>query len=406
MKVAMLTTVGERCGIAAYTAALVEALRRMPGVDVEVTPIRPGMQPASHYVKQARRLNSPDVDVVHIQHEYSFWGGFRPRRSSYWYLRSLIRKPVVQTAHSPLPVRRLLCVDWEKRPHHRLAKKLLLRSRAYRESIEFAPFATHVTVVHTEAARFESIGRGVDPSRIMVVPPGVPAPSHADADGRAFRRWYDLDGKRVVSIFGYVTPNKGYELTLKVLPSLPRDIVLVVAGGARLPDEELYVQALRHRVAEANLQGRVHITGYLSERQVAEAMRGSDLVLVPHTEATGSYSVTIPLSYGRPILASDLPCFSETASRLDCLELFEAGNEADYRRKLLRLLGDAARREELASGALKYASQFGWPWVAARTVEVYEKAVCAYREGGQPHGARAGSVTASAGGWRRQYGRG
>jgi hypothetical protein len=115
------------------------------------------------------------VDVVHIQHEYSFWGGFLPRRSSYWYLRSLIRKPVVQTAHSPLPVGRLLCVDREKRPHHRLAKKLLLRSRAYRESVESAPFATHVTVVHTEAARSESIGRGVEPERVVVVPTGTRA---------------------------------------------------------------------------------------------------------------------------------------------------------------------------------------------------------------------------------------
>lgn len=405
MKVAMLTTVGERCGIAAYSAALIEALRRVPGIDVEVTPIKPGKQPASHYLKQARRLNSPDVDVVHIQHEYSFWGGFMPRRSSYWYLRSLIRKPVVQTAHSPLPVGRLLCVDREKRPHHRLAKKLLLRSRAYRESVEFAPFATDITVVHTEAARSESVGRGVEPGRVVVIPTGVPAPSHPEADGRLFREWYGLGDNRVVTIFGYVTPNKGYETTLKVLPSLPDDVVLVIAGGARLPNEELYVQALRHRIAEENLQGRVHLTGYLSERQVAEAMRGSDFVLVPHTEATGSYSVTIPLSYGRPILAADLPCFGETASRLDCLELFEAGNESDYCRKLLYLLGDAARREELASGALKYASQFGWPWVAARMVEVYEKAVCAYRESGLLLGARAGGMTASAGSWRRQYGR-
>jgi glycosyltransferase involved in cell wall biosynthesis len=402
----MLTTVGERCGIAAYSAALIEALRRVPGIDVEVTPIEPGRQPASHYVKQAQRLNSPDVDVVHIQHEYSFWGGFGPRRSSYWYLRSLIGKPVVQTAHSPLPVGRLLCVDREKRPHHWVAKKLLLRSRAYRESVEFAPFATDATVVHTEVARSESIARGVERGRIVVVPTGVPAPSQTDADGRLFREWYGLDGKRVVTIFGYVTPNKGYELTLDVLPSLPQDVVLVIAGGARLPNEELHVHALRDRIAEANLQERVRITGYLSERQVAETMLGSHLVLVPHTEATSSYSVTIPLSYGRPILAADLPCFSETTSRLDCLELFEAGSKADYRRKLLHLLGDAARREELASGALKYALEFGWPWVAARTVEIYKKAVCTYREGGKLHGARARGMTESAGGGKRQYGRG
>ena len=39
-----------------------------------------------------------------------------------------------------------------------------------------------------------------------------------------------IEGKRVVTIFGYVTPNKGYEQTLKLLASLPQDVVLVVAG--------------------------------------------------------------------------------------------------------------------------------------------------------------------------------
>ena len=36
-----------------------------------------------------------------------------------------------------------------------------------------------------------------------------------------------------------------------------------------------------------------------------------DMVLVPHTAANGSYSVMFGLAYGKPLLASDLPCFRE-----------------------------------------------------------------------------------------------
>lgn len=78
MKIAMLTTVGERCGIAAYTAELTEALRRQPRMQVEVIPIDVGHQPLEHYQALARLLNAEDVDIVHIQHEHSFGEGYYP----------------------------------------------------------------------------------------------------------------------------------------------------------------------------------------------------------------------------------------------------------------------------------------------------------------------------------------
>src|SRR5436305_12287700 len=74
MKIAMLTTAGQRCGIASYSEALVAGLRTLPDTDVQVIPIAVGEQPASHYEEQAARLNAPDVDLVHIQHESSLWG--------------------------------------------------------------------------------------------------------------------------------------------------------------------------------------------------------------------------------------------------------------------------------------------------------------------------------------------
>src|SRR5207248_378337 len=142
MNIAMLTSVGERCGIAAYTRALVEGLRTLEDTCVHVVPILEGKQPREHYVAQAEELNAPSVDVVHIQHEHSFWGGILPGRSAYWDLRYLINKPVVLTAHTTYSLAELLKVKTERRPHKWLAKQLLLRNAAYRDSVEIAPFVT------------------------------------------------------------------------------------------------------------------------------------------------------------------------------------------------------------------------------------------------------------------------
>lgn len=371
----MLTTTGERCGIASYSAALIKELRRLPETEVEVVPLTPGRQPIEHYLQQAERLNDPEVELVHIQHEYGFWGGYLPGHSAFWEMRPLIKKPVVLTAHTPISLKELLHIADERRPHRWLVKKFLLANRAYRESVELKPYSTSFTIVHTAAARDRLLASGAHPERVFLIPTGIPAAQPAATGGRLFRDWYGLHGKRVLTLFGYVTPNKGYELTLKILSSLPKDVVFVIAGGARLPAEEQYVQTLRHHISKSGESERVIITGYLSEEQLAEVMQGSDLFLVPHTQATNSYSITIPLSHGKPILASDLYCFQETAERGDCVELFESGNESDYRRRLLALLDNAERRRELACNALKYAARFAWPNVAAATQELYKLAI-------------------------------
>src|SRR5258706_610456 len=104
MRGGMLTSVGDRCGIACYTAGLGKALREQ--VEVEVVSITPGRQSDEHYAQQAQILNRHDV--VHIQHEHSFWGGFLPGHSAFWALRSRIRKPLVITAHTTTSVREML----------------------------------------------------------------------------------------------------------------------------------------------------------------------------------------------------------------------------------------------------------------------------------------------------------
>jgi glycosyltransferase involved in cell wall biosynthesis len=393
MKVAILTTVGPRCGIAAYTRALVAGFDAVADTEIEVVPILEGKQPLDHYVEQARQLNAPDVDVVHIQHEHCFWGGIMPGKSAYWDMRYLIKKPVVLTAHTTTALADLLKLKQERRPHKWLAKQLLLRNQGYRDSIEIAPFSTAMTIVHTSGARNELIARGAKPGYVYIVPTGVPAPLPAPTGGQAFRERYGLQNRRIVTIFGYVTPNKGYELSLQVLPHLPADVTLVIAGGARVDSEIPYENSVRQAIAQSGQSERVIMTGYLSDEDAAEAMEATDVALVPHTYATGSYSVTLPLSHGRVVLASDLDCFREISVRIDCVELFKAGNAEEYGAKLARLLDDPARRMELAANARKYAARFAWPRVAGMTRKVYQSAIDVYGSGPR-HGEMFGDPNA------------
>src|ERR1700691_1926854 len=139
----MLSNGGDRWGGAAYTRALVAGLRPLSSVEVEIVPITEGRQSREHYEAIAERLNAPDVDVIHIQHEHSFWGGIMPNTSAYWELRYLLdQKPLVLTAHTTYSLAELLRVKSERRPLKWLAKQILLRNEKYRDSVDISPFIT------------------------------------------------------------------------------------------------------------------------------------------------------------------------------------------------------------------------------------------------------------------------
>jgi len=380
MKIAMVTTVGQRCGIASYSASLAESLRLVPETEIEIVPITVGAQPSSHYEEQARALNAASVDVVHFQHEFSFWGFPPPNgRSAFAELRALVRKPTVVTAHTTLGLDAIFPMTSRRNPVRWLRRKRLLAHRGWRESVEVKTFDADATIVHTETAHNEFALRGLDRQRLFVVPMGIPSPLPAATAGQAFRERWGLHGKRLLTLFGYITPNKGYTLVADALRHLPDDVVLVIAGGARRPIEQQYVDAVERHVRKIGMTRRVIITGYLSDAEVAEAMAATDLALAPHTQATNSYSVAFPLTYGKPTLASDLPCFREMAATSDSLELFENRSKADFRRKLVALLEDGARREQLAANALRHAERFRWPNVAQATRDVYAKAAARHR---------------------------
>ena len=129
---------------------------------------------------------------------------------------------------------------------------------------------------------------------------GVPPAVNTSTEGRAFRERYGLHTRRLLTLFGYVTPNKGYEMVAQVLPTLPADVMFVIAGGARRPIEEAYVQHLKLHLRNQGVDQRVVITGYLVDDDLADAMQASDIALAPHTQATNSYSVMLAVSHGRP----------------------------------------------------------------------------------------------------------
>ena len=201
---------------------------------------------------------------------------------------------------------------------------------------------------------------------------GVPAPNSDTAQGSEFRSKYGLEGRTLITVFGFVRPGRGYETALDALLKLGRDTVLVIAGGPQTAQHETYLDGLSADIETRGLKDQVLVTGYLPDESVPGAMQAADVVLCPQETGTGSYSVQVALGYGRPIIASNLPCFKYMEETGICLLTF---TRKDLIAKLKSVLEDGMLRQSLSERAFAYAAEHSWEKIAEKTVEVYKELI-------------------------------
>src|SRR5512143_1934712 len=86
MRVSMVAPTRIQCGIVDYTTYLVAALNGQVDVCGVYDPAR---YPSAE----------DDADIVHIQHQYFFFGGVAPWKNRFAAFAKSLRKPAVMTAH-------------------------------------------------------------------------------------------------------------------------------------------------------------------------------------------------------------------------------------------------------------------------------------------------------------------
>lgn len=363
MKVALLTTWDEPCGIADYSAALAEALR--PHAEVRVVPVRHGQTDPAYFRGLGRQCNG--ADLAHLQHEYIFFGGRDPWSCRWPHLLRELRVPYAVTAHT-----------WLNRFSGGPAWKRVFRglrdgvygAAGWTRYLRAGQFAgARRILVHTASHRGALIAQGLPSERIRVVPQGVPDHFPRGRRDEAARRW-GFTGP-VVSMFGFLTPAKGHLLALAAWELVQPDATLVIAGKPFSAREDAYARQV-HDLA-ARQSGRVLEVGYLPETELADLLAASDLVLMPYTGGTSSYALSLALAQGCAVLASDLPQFLEIRAEDPCLEVFHAGDAADLAERMMELLEDSGHRLRLSEAARVWARGHRWSAVGEQTAGIYRE---------------------------------
>lgn len=369
--VAMLTPWRARCGISDYSRLLVAELDRLPdiaSVRIVETPDstpRLGMSGALRqylpterlYYELGHELND-GASMAHIQHQYFFFGGVAPHKNHAHALLDAVKVPLVMTVHEVVAPTGSAVAR---------AAIALTNRRNFRHP------ALRALLVHTATDRDLLVEMGTPPDRIHVVTHGIPTPAPMP-DAETAKAMLGLTGKRVVTLFGFLSSKKGHGIALDALPYLPEDILILFAGDQHPDDHTDYVAALRARLEAINsATERARITGYLPEAELPALMAATDVAIAPYTQTSGSGSVANQLAYGRAIVASDIaPHQAFLAAQPDSLLLFPAGDPQALANAITSVLDDPARRDLLQAGARAYAQAHSYAAMAQTTVEIYK----------------------------------
>ncbi|MFI7210226.1 glycosyltransferase family 4 protein [Micromonospora maritima] len=290
-----------------------------------------------------RWITRGDFDVLHV-HE--------PLTPSLSMLAVLCaRGPVVATFHTAMTRSRVLSAA------QGVLRIVLERITA---RIAVSALARKVQVEHMDGGAVE-IPNGVTVAKFAgVVPlpdwPGECAPGTGGTLGFLGR---------------FTEPRKGFPILRDAFVALaPRrpGLRLLVAGPGDA--DELYGRF------PAELRDRVTFLGLVSEADKARMLRSVHLYVAPNTggESFGMI-LTEALAAGTTVVASDLDAFRRVLDGGRAGLLFPTGDAVALGAALTELLDDDGRRAGLTAAGDQVVTNFDWPVVARRVLEVYAAAI-------------------------------
>ena len=300
------------------------------------------------YIRMADTLNGNGTQVLFVQHEFGIYGG--PSGAYLLDMLDRLTMPVVTTLHTVL--------EKPNDEQKRVMEGLIRVS------------ATLVTMARKGAEILKRV-YNVPDSKIAIVPHGAPArPLRATND---FKAKLDLTGKKTLTTFGLLSPNKGIETVIAAMPEIlsanPDAIYLVI--GATHPhllrnEGEKYRDSLKAMARDLGVEDHIRfINAFVNDDELIEILQASDVYVTPYLTETQITSGTLSyaLALGRPVVSTPYWHAAEAlAGGVGILCPFH--DTAAFARAISGLLTSDEKREAMTRRAYMYGLSSRWSAVA------------------------------------------
>lgn len=375
--VLFITTFPPReCGIATYTQDLIESISKGFGTTFNISICALESEHEAHqYASQIKyKLNTDDIisyqqlatdinankkiRMVVLQHEFGLFG---QNSAALTEMLFAINKPVSIVFHTVLP-----------------GPDISFRKQV----IDLAATADSLIVMTKSSANILVRDYNIKKSKINVIPHGTHLIKHGDRDN--LKAKYGLEGKQVLSTFGFLGSGKSIETTLEAMPSIISaypDIMFLIIGKTHPTtikrEGEFYRDFLKTKVEKLGLQDHVlFVNAFLPLNELLEYLQLTDIYLFtskdPNQAVSGTFAYAI--SCGCPIISTPIPHAKEVLKN-DAGIIIYFKSPDQLAAAVIHLLNDSPYRTQLSMNGLHRMASTAWENSAIAHVNIIRSTV-------------------------------
>ena len=266
------------CGIANFTKDLIDSIHELDGSKPSIIAINEkgaiynydkcvkwiiNRDQPEDYVKAAEYVNSSNIQLLIVQHEFGLYGGEYGE-----YIKLFldnIKKPVLTTLHTVQPNFDQKAID--------ILKYISEKSEAI------------IVIAHAAIDMLKH--QGISPMKFVVIPHGCP--SVGSKNNMSIKESLGLKGRLVASTFGLINSGKGIEYAIQALPEVikkePRIIYLIIGEThpeVRKQEGEKYRNELTRLVSELGLEEHVRfINRFVTKHELIKFLHSNRYLFNP-----------------------------------------------------------------------------------------------------------------------------
>jgi glycosyltransferase involved in cell wall biosynthesis/ADP-heptose:LPS heptosyltransferase len=363
--VAEITPYNEECGIAENTKYYLEKYTgedaypyvvlapsggRLYGKDEENV-YRVWTRSFTDFTKLLFIIRENNIAVVHIQHEFSFFGGEEASNNFIEFLKQvkLIGAKIIVTYHTYFTQN-----DVHAKINQYADIVTVCNEKAYE-------LTKHSKLAHVNLPCLDFPYYGKELAREKIK--------------EKFN--FDFSGLNVYAVHGFWHPHKGYHIALKafseILKEVPNTVFLMVG---KADDRSDYAMQLRYMIRTMGLQDKVfHVNSYLPMEDVNLLLQGSDLVFYHYlvdTHYSSSAAARTGMSARTPIITSNSPMFADLLDKIPNFLYTTMNNITELVQKLL-VYERNKNSEELVEEYRKYVEKCSPEKIAKKYHRYYKK---------------------------------
>jgi glycosyltransferase involved in cell wall biosynthesis len=308
------------------------------------------------YLSASKFINLSGADLCILEHEFGIFGG-----QNGVYILPLLHRleiPLIVTLHT------------------------IIKSPSYDEKavlVEICKMATRIIVMSHKAIEFLTTIYKVDKRKVVYIEHGVP---DLQFNKHESRKEFNLQNKKVLLTFGFISRNKGIETVIKALPKVIEkypEVLYMVLGKThpnvlRYSGEEyrIYLQQL---VKSLNLGEHVFfLNEFLNQKELFKYLSASDIYVTPYLNEAQVTSGTLSYAIGVGSAVVSTPYWHATELLAEGRgKLFNFNDSDGLSDILMELLDKPDVLEMLRQNAFNYGKEITWPKTGEKYCAVAEK---------------------------------